>query len=133
MPGPETTTAAPTDTEAARPTSDQQPRRKPELTSDQGHHFPLRVSIAFDVPSRRSQVCMAGKLLDIPETTADLRDFPGGASDEGSATRMGGAADHAQARIKAMSVTNRTLRERARSTTLWGGTVTVTSILAPGF
>ena len=77
------------DTLRGWPDFDQQRRtRKPELTSDQGNHFPLSISIAFDVPSRSTQIPMAGKLLDIAQAPADFADFSSGASDERPATAV---------------------------------------------
>ena len=65
-----------------------QQRRKPELTSDQGNDFPLRVVIALDVSSRRPEARMSGQLLNVSEASAHLADFPGGTGDESSPTAV---------------------------------------------
>ena len=65
-----------------------QQRRKPELTSDQGNDFPLRVVIALDVSSRCPEARMSGQLLDVSEASADLADFSGSTGDEGSPPGM---------------------------------------------
>jgi hypothetical protein len=66
----------------------QRRRRKPELTSDQGDDFLLRVVIALDVQRGRSQALMTGESLDVSEATAYLADFWGSTSDEGPATAL---------------------------------------------
>src|SRR5438309_11783911 len=72
------------------------------LVSDQRDEFSLCFVIALDVPSRRSQICVTRELLDISEAATYLTDFPGCTSDEGSASRVRRAADHAEARIHAV-------------------------------
>lgn len=62
----------------------------------------MRVVIALDVASRRSQVRMTGKLLNVAQTTADFADFSGRAGDESSPAGMAGTAHHPEVGIQAM-------------------------------
>ena len=61
---------------------------KPELTSNQGNDFSLRVVIAFDVAGGRPQARMTCELLDVSQAPAHFADFPRCARDECSATGM---------------------------------------------
>jgi hypothetical protein len=56
----------------------------------------LGLRIALDVALRHRQAGMAGELLHVPETPADLGHFVGSPGNEGAAPRMRRTAMHLQ-------------------------------------
>ena len=72
---------------------------EPTLRSDQGNDFPLRFMIALDVARGRPQAGMAGELLDVSQTPADLTNLSGCTSNKSSASGMRRAADHTETGI----------------------------------